>query len=72
MPITIDSTTVLRARAYDTTPIIPPGSPGGSALTHWSGPIQVSYLVGPIADATNFVIAEVRIPKQTEHESNHH
>lgn len=50
-PITISGTTVITARAFDTTPLHP--------LTSWSGPIRASFLIGPIATASNFIISEV-------------
>jgi len=49
--IPVHQTTVVTARAYDTTPVHP--------LTKWSGPVTGTFLVGPIADVTNFIITEV-------------
>jgi len=47
-PININSTTIVTAR-----------SRSGSGLTSWSGAIQGTYLVGPIANASNLVISEL-------------
>lgn len=51
LPITIDPTTIITARAYDSTPHDP--------LTSWSGPLRGTFLVGAIAKASNFIITEV-------------
>ena len=56
VPFTVTGTTRITARAYDATPIDPSGSP---PLTQWSGPVQGTFFVGPIANASNFVISEV-------------
>ena len=47
-PITINATTIVTARARS-----------GTGLTSWSGPLRGTFLLGPIADASNFAITEV-------------
>ncbi|MGI9241158.1 MAG: CotH kinase family protein, partial [Verrucomicrobiales bacterium] len=47
-PINITETTIVTAR-----------SRSGTGLTSWSGPISGTYLVGPIANASNLVISEL-------------
>ncbi len=48
VPITVDETRVITARARL-----------GTGLTSWSGPVQGLFLVGPVADASNLVLSEV-------------
>ena len=45
---TINSTTIITARARS-----------GTGLTSWSGPLNGIFLIGPIANASNFIISEV-------------
>ncbi|CAN5175421.1 hypothetical protein BH23VER1_BH23VER1_09750 [soil metagenome] len=47
-PVAVGETTVITARARS-----------GTGLTAWSGPIQGTYLVGPLAAAGNLVISEL-------------
>jgi hypothetical protein len=49
LPATIDSTTLITARARN----------GRSGLTIWSAPVKGFFLVGPLAAASNLVITEV-------------
>lgn len=44
----IEETTIITARARN-----------GSSITAWSGPVRGIFLVGPVANKTNFVITEV-------------
>lgn len=48
LPISINATTIITARARN-----------GTGLTSWSGPVRGAYLVGPIANASNFILTEV-------------
>jgi hypothetical protein len=48
LPLTIGATTIVTARARI-----------GTGLTSWSGPVRGTFLVGPVADASNLVVTEV-------------
>ncbi len=43
----------------NTTAIITARARSGTGLTSWSGPLKGTFLLGPIANASNFIISEV-------------